>query len=691
MLTHRQPCVRAGVVKGGVIFLIGIMLIAGTLWARQHRGEVRVVATPHAGTGGLYSPNRGPLQPTAFTKLPAGSMTPRGWLRHQLELMASGMSGRLPELSAFLKFEDNGWTNPRSRSGWEELPYWLKGYGDLGYALRDDAIIKNARKWIEAILAGQQKDGWFGPTALQTTLGGKPDMWPHMPVLNALQSYHEFTGDRRVIEFMTRYFRWQNRLPPSYFGAGYWPKMRFGDNIESIYWLYNRTGHRWLLDLAKKIHDNMADWTTDVPNWHNVNAAQCFREPAEFWLQSGERKHLHAAERNYQKIMDLYGQFPGGGFAGDEVCRPGYTDPRQGFETCGIVEFIHSFQMLERISGLPHWADRCEEIALNSLPAAMTPDCKGLHYITCANCIQLDRKAKGKSFDNNWPMLAYSPHQYRCCQHNHVMGWPYYAEELWLATSDRGLCASLYAASEVEAKVGDGTKIKIIEETDYPFSDVVQFKVALPGSVRFPLYLRVPGWCAKPGLKINGRDTAIDAPPLSYIVIERTWSDGDAVRLQLPMQLKVKTWTRNKNAVSVHYGPLTFSLQIREKWVRKGGNEAWPDFEVFPESPWNYGLEIDPGDPGKTIQVQRKAGALAYQPFTHENAPILLLARARKIPAWQKDRFGLVGLLQPSPVKSSEPQETVTLIPMGAARLRISAFPTIGHGLDAHEWQPPAQ
>jgi hypothetical protein len=55
-----------------------------------------------------------------------------------------------------------------------------------------------------------------------------------------------------------------------------------------------------------------------------------------------------------------------------------------------------------------------------------------------------------------------------------------------------------------------------------------------------------------------------------------------------------------------------------------------------------------------------------------------LRVRAKKIAAWKQDSLGLVGKLQPSPVKSGEPIETVTLIPMGAARLRISAFPVIG-------------
>jgi hypothetical protein len=63
-----------------------------------------------------------------------------------------------------------------------------------------------------------------------------------------------------------------------------------------------------------------------------------------------------------------------------------------------------------------------------------------------------------------------------------------------------------------------------------------------------------------------------------------------------------------------------------------------------------------------------------------------LHAQAKKIPGWRQDRLGLVGLLRESPVKSDEPVETVTLIPMGCARLRIASFPVIGSGPAAHEW-----
>src|SRR5881394_3391649 len=149
--------------------------------------------------------------PTPLVKLPIGSIAPHGWLRHMLELEAGGMTGRLPEVSQWCKFEGNAWTDPKGqgRNGWEEVPYWLKGYGDLGCVLKDDRIINDVKRWIDAILAAQEPDGWFGPRGLKTSLDGKADFWPHMPILNVMQSWYEYSGDPRVLPFMTKYFRYQ--------------------------------------------------------------------------------------------------------------------------------------------------------------------------------------------------------------------------------------------------------------------------------------------------------------------------------------------------------------------------------------------------------------------------------------------------------------------------------------------------
>src|SRR5664279_4889610 len=74
--------------------------------------DVKVVGSPGlASADPLYTVNREPLLPSPFIKLPIGSITPKGWLRHQLELEANGMTGRLPEVSKWCKFEGSAWAD----------------------------------------------------------------------------------------------------------------------------------------------------------------------------------------------------------------------------------------------------------------------------------------------------------------------------------------------------------------------------------------------------------------------------------------------------------------------------------------------------------------------------------------------------------------------------------------------------
>ncbi|MCX5676781.1 MAG: glycoside hydrolase family 127 protein [Planctomycetota bacterium] len=674
------------------VFVATVSLATVSGPARAAAEDSRVLTVdrpPTEKVNAFYPSNREPLLASPFAKLPIGAIKPKGWLRRSLEIEADGMTGHLTEISRFCKAEDNAWLSPEGKghSPWEELPYWLKGFGDLGYVLGDERLSAESRKWIEGILSSQREDGWFGPRANLMNVGGKSDIWPNMLALNALQSFYEFTGDKRVLPFMLKYFRWQQSVPEAEFISGSWQKIRAGDNLESIYWLYNRTGEAWLLDVARKVHEHAAPWAEGVANWHGVNISQSFREPAIFYVQAKEDRFVKAAYRNYDTVRGIYGQVPGGGFGADENCRPGYVDPHQGTETCTWVEFMHSFQMLTRITGDPLWADRCEEIAFNSFPCSQTPDQKGLHYLTAPNQPVLDTRNHSPGVQNRGNMFGYDPHGFRCCQHNVAMGWPYYAEEMWLATADGGLAASLYAPSEVAAKVGDGTQVRIAQDTGYPVDETVTLAVSAPKPVRFPLYLRIPRWCDGARLSVNGKPVDIKTKPLSYAVVDRTWADGDKVTLELPMRLAATVWEKNKNAVSVSRGPLTFSLAIGEKWSRYGGTDAWPGFEVLPTTPWNYGLQIDPKAPDASVQVTAKkkmpdAGLV----FSQEAAPIELAAEARKIPAWGLDRHGLAAVLQPSPAFTEQPAEKVTLIPMGWAALRISAFPTVSTAADANQW-----
>jgi hypothetical protein len=679
------------------LVFVAIPLILSTAIVRG--AEVKVVAVQRPATAPAnqhYPGNREPLLASPLVKLPVGAVKPRGWLRKQLELMSDGFIGHLDELSEFLRPEGNAWLSPKGegdKSYWEELPYWLKGFGDLGYLLDDPRIIKQARRWIEPAFASQRADGYFGPRRnldqSPDVKRGKPDVWPNMVMLNALQSYHEYSGDERVLKLMTNYFRWQLSVPEEDFLLPFWQKQRASDNLASVYWLYNRTGEPWLLKLGEKIHRRMADWTSGVASWHGVNIAQCFRAPAVFYQQAKDPKFLAAAERNLQTVRDLYGQVPGGLFGADENCRPGYDDPRQAAETCAMVEMMLSDEMLLAITGDPKWADRCEEVAFDSLPASMTADLKALRYLTAPNMPLSDRRDKSPGLQNGGAMLLFDPRSHRCCQHNVSHGWPYFTEHLWMATAGNGLAAVMYAPCELKAKVADGAEVSIVETTDYPFGDTIEFALAMSGEAKFPLLLRVPAWCAKPVVSLNGSDLAVSAGRGGYISIERVWKGGDRLTLKLPMRVTVTRWAKNKNCASVARGPLAYSLKIGEKIVRVGGTDKWPAVEIHPTTPWNYGLVLDEKDPAASFEVRQKPGPLPAQPFAWDAAPVELIAKARRIPAWKLDAKGLVGTLGPSPVKSSEPVETVTLIPMGCARLRIASFPVIGDGPNAHEWPEP--
>lgn len=652
----------------------------------QDGTKARVAAIPpRTGRNDFYTGNRQPLQTNPLIKLPVGAVQPQGWIRSQLELMRDGFSGHLTEISKWCKFDGNAWVSQDGEGefGWEEVPYWLKGFIDLGYVLNDQRIISEARRWVEGVLSSQDISGYFGP---QKNLA-EPDIWPNMVMLYVLRTHYEATGDARVISFMTRYFCWLATLPFDQYLSSSWQKWRGGDNLDHIYWLYNRTGEQWLLELARVNHERTADWTGGIPTWHGVNLCQGFREPAEFFQQAGDIRYLQATERNYDTIMDTYGQVPGGMFGADENARAGYIGPRQGAETCSMVEFMHSDEMLLKITGNPIWADRCEDVAFNSLPAAMTPDLKGLHYLTAPNMVQLDRKGKGAMFDNDGDMLSYNPWQFRCCQHNVAFGWPYFAEHLWMATQDNGLAAVLYGSSVVTAKVGNGTEVRVTETTDYPFGEAVELKISSSEEVMFPLSLRLPRWCKEPRVRVNGKEVKVDAKPLSWLVLDRSWKNGDVVHLELTPTVEVKVWKKNGNAVSVRRGPLAYSLKIGERWERCGGTDEWPAFEVFPTTPWNYGLVLNPQNPARSFEFVARKGALATQPFTPENAPVELRAKGKRIPQWTLEKNGLIEEIQGSPVFSDQPVETITLVPMGCARLRVSAFPRISECPDVNKWE----
>lgn len=148
-------------------------LAAGTpSAAAAPAASVRVVdKLPNSGRNAYYQGNRAPL-----------------------ELMGEGFTGHLSEISPFSKLEVNAY--------------------NLGHVLKDGRILGEARRWLDAVLASQRPDGWFGAKSRleggrisdaaahgwQLSMRGKvPDLWPDVVMLYPLRSYYEATGDKRIL------------------------------------------------------------------------------------------------------------------------------------------------------------------------------------------------------------------------------------------------------------------------------------------------------------------------------------------------------------------------------------------------------------------------------------------------------------------------------------------------------------
>lgn len=669
----------------------------------QQNLKVTIVERPPTNViNSFYVSNKKPLEPLVFIKLPVGSIKPEGWILKYLELQRDGLTGNLGEISAWLEKKNNAWFSGTGKGGhgWEEVPYWLKGYGDLGYILNDKSIIDETKLWLEKVFESQRPDGFFGPGEVvrneKNQIVKIPDLWPNMIMLWCLQSYYEYSNDKRVIPFMTKYFHWQSMVPDSILLKTYWENSRGGDNLYSIYWLYDHTSEKSLLDLGTKIFRNTANWDqkNNLPNWHNVNIAQCFREPATYYMQAKDSSLLKATYNDFHLVRNIYGQMPGGMFGADENARKGYTDPRQAVETCGMVEQMASDEILSGITGDPMWADNCEDVAFNTYPAAVMPDFRGLRYLTAPNMVISDDKNHSPGIQNAGPFLTMNPFSSRCCQHNHSQGWPYYEEHLWMATPDNGIAAMMYNSSDVSVKIGDkkGQTVILKQRTNYPFDEKVTIQVNTSSPVNFPLYLRIPRWCNNATVSVNGKPLTLEAKPSSYIRLKNKWKQGDVIQLSLPMHLYLQLWTENKNSVSVNYGPLTFSLKIKEyyqqvsskasaigdsKWQPEADQSKWPAYNIYPASMWNYGLELNSSPLSEQFEIIKKPWPESNFPFTQNDVPIMIKAKGKLIPEWTLDKYGLCGVLPQSPVGVHTQEQNIELIPMGAARLRISAFPVV--------------
>ncbi len=575
---------------------------------------------------------------------------------------------------------NSGWRGGTGES-WERGPYFLDGLVPLAWQLDDPTLKAKAMRFIDWTLDHQQPSGMIGPAS-------NDDWWPRMVMVKVLTQYHEATADPRVIPALTRYFHYQLQTAPSR-PLQEWGKYRWQDEVVAIQWLHDRTRDPKLLDLAALLQQQGFDWvssfrdfryTTPTPRavidrntssgnseqgmqTHGVNNGMGLKTAAVQFRLTGNP----AEKENYDhqlSMLDRYHGIPNGMFTCDEHL--GGLDPSHGTELCTVVETLFSMEVALATFGDPRIADRIETIAYNALPGTFTDDMWAHQYDQQSN--QIASSLNSKPWTTNGPesnLYGLEPH-FGCCTANFHQGWPKLTSSLWMATPDGGLAATIYAPCDIHTTL-DRQPIHIHVDTDYPFRETVRITVNPASPLTFPLHLRIPAWAAGSTLTINGKPHTADLHAGTSALLNRAWHPGDTVELRLPMRPTATRWFHD--SIAYTRGPLVFSLDPGTTWVKLRDRPPTADWQVFPQNPWNYAVAPDAVPTATETPV-------GPRPFSAETPGVTLHLTARQLDTWRAED-NVADPIPQGPQHSQHPDVPLTLIPYAAAKLRITAFPTL--------------
>lgn len=305
-----------------------------------------------------------------------------------------------------------------------------------------------------------------------------------------------------------------------------------------------RFSHKWLLD-------SMAAQVDNLDNKHantQVPKVVGYQRIAEL----GHDKKYEAATEYfwntvvYNRSLSLGGNSRREHFAAADDCKS-YVEDREGPESCNTNNMLKLTEGLFRMHPEARYADFYERAMYNHILSTQHPEHGGYVYFTSA------RPAHYRVYSA--PNSAMW-----CCVGTGMENHGKYGEFIYTHAHD-SLFVNLFVASELNWKERG---ITLTQETRFPDEESSRLTIRVKKPTKFKLLVRHPWWADGNDMKVlcKGKDYASGSFPSSYIVIERTWKDGDIVNITTPMKVHIEALPNVPEYISMMRGPVLLGARM---------------------------------------------------------------------------------------------------------------------------------
>ncbi len=127
-------------------------------------------------------------------------------------------------------------------------------------------------------------------------------------------------------------------------------------------------------------------------------------------------------------------------------------------------------------------------------------------------------------------------------------------------TDAEGVVINLLAGGSSKFALHDGTEVRMDLDSRYPADGRMRVVLHPPTRKSFAVKLRIPAWCASASVAVNGRPAQAAIRSGDYAVLQRDWSDGDSITLEIPLLPRLILGEHgNRGKAALAFGPLVLA------------------------------------------------------------------------------------------------------------------------------------